>query len=865
MELIGRGRELADVRHRLQRRSLVTITGPGGIGKTRLARAAIDGSDRTVAVVDLTAVDHGAHVESALLDALGYGDLEMALSDSVRGPLLVVLDNCEHVLDATAGVVERLRESPADLVVLATSRSPLEVDGESIVALGPLTADVSVTRGDGDPSVAMLRASIADRGLDPASLDASSVEGICELLDGVPLAIEIAAARLASHSAAEVLAGLQRDARALERPRYRGRSSHRSVTEMVTSSLDLLQPGVAETFDQLGVLAGPFTRERASSVVGSDAVDAHLEELVHASLVMTETAGAAMRYRMLYPVRAVAIDRLRSSQRWDPTMDRVVDDTVARVVTIVAGASEGWDESPLSDLRALFVQIMAALDWTIERDSDGARGLALAAVLWGVVHQGHVVDIVRGAQRAVDRWPDAGAPWFADAMATLATARMLAGDVDEAVAVVEEALPFAESSAFAPATLRRCVAQAMQASGRIDDAIVVFRQAADAARRLGSTGFALEIDAHVGLLLATQNMDLGVETLDAVVAEATKTGATLNESYARVSRASVELGRDPRAALDLGSSALALARQLDFPAAVSQALYTVAAAELQLGDDRRSAKTLLELLSELTARRAVSDLRPVTGLAAVLAERAGRPSAASLAVTADASPLTMTAQLIDIGIDTVDRRRGRKLALDELLPLLRTELAATAGAPSVGSGDGDGARCRRVGEVWVIDWYGERTQLSASKGMADLAQLLAEPSKEFAAVDLMGAVVAGSSAVGGIDGQARKEYEARIIELQADIDEADAFNDVGRVEALQNEMDALVDQLTSAVGLGGRSRQSGTEAERARSAVTHRLRATIKRFDEHLPSLGAHLRSAVTTGTFCVYRPEPEVSWTVES
>ena len=114
-----------------------------------------------------------------------------------------------------------------------------------------------------------------------------------------------------------------------------------------------------------------------------------------------------------------------------------------------------------------------------------------------------------------------------------------------------------------------------------------------------------------------------------------------------------------------------------------------------------------------------------------------------------------------------------------------------------------------------------------------------------------------------LDAQAKAEYKHRLDDLRRDLEEAERFNDPARAERARGEMDALAEQLASAVGLGGRNRRIGSEAERARSAVTKRIKSSIKRIGEAIPSLGSHLATRVKTGYFCSYNPHPErpVAW----
>ena len=124
-------------------------------------------------------------------------------------------------------------------------------------------------------------------------------------------------------------------------------------------------------------------------------------------------------------------------------------------------------------------------------------------------------------------------------------------------------------------------------------------------------------------------------------------------------------------------------------------------------------------------------------------------------------------------------------------------------------------------------------------------------------------VAAGASEDELVDPTARRQYEQRIRDLQSDIDDAEADHDSGRSELLHAELDALVEHLVSAVGVGGRTRRTTGTTERARSAVTRRIRSTIRHIGEVHPSLGAHLRRTVSTGAFCRYAPDPRVDWTI--
>jgi hypothetical protein len=173
-------------------------------------------------------------------------------------------------------------------------------------------------------------------------------------------------------------------------------------------------------------------------------------------------------------------------------------------------------------------------------------------------------------------------------------------------------------------------------------------------------------------------------------------------------------------------------------------------------------------------------------------------------------------------------------------------------------------RLVRDGNVWTITFEGLSCSLSDRKGLRDLARLVAEPGREIAAQDLMtgGATVVDGGAGPVIDVQARDAYRRRLTEIEAELDDADGAGDRERSARLVAEQEALIAELRGAFGLGGRPRQGGEPAERARTAVRSRIRDALERIETAHPALGRHLRRSVRTGTYCVYQPDPPVDWT---
>ena len=171
------------------------------------------------------------------------------------------------------------------------------------------------------------------------------------------------------------------------------------------------------------------------------------------------------------------------------------------------------------------------------------------------------------------------------------------------------------------------------------------------------------------------------------------------------------------------------------------------------------------------------------------------------------------------------------------------------------------ARLTDNGQYWELEFAGRSAHLKPSKGLADLRRLLFAPGREVHCLELMGAGVEESSTGDVLDRRARLQYEQRVRELQSEIDDAESDSDHGRADHARLEMDALVDQLTAALGLGGRSRRAGGSAERARSAVTQRIRSAIRGVGAVHPEFARHLEASISTGTYCVYRPEHPITW----
>jgi tetratricopeptide (TPR) repeat protein len=191
------------------------------------------------------------------------------------------------------------------------------------------------------------------------------------------------------------------------------------------------------------------------------------------------------------------------------------------------------------------------------------------------------------------------------------------------------------------------------------------------------------------------------------------------------------------------------------------------------------------------------------------------------------------------------------------------ESAPSAPAPTAPIAWPVGNVFRKEGALWTVCFEHQVAHLPEVRGLQDIAQLLARPSEELHCVALAGQPADTGRGVEVLDEQARRAYRNRLHEIETELTEAQEANDPGSTERLEEERERLLDEMRKATGLGGRDRKMGDAAERARSAVTWRIRNAIKKLDAAHPALARHLAHAVKTGVFCSYTPERETQWFV--
>ncbi|HEV2238806.1 MAG TPA: AAA family ATPase, partial [Ktedonobacterales bacterium] len=410
---IGREREVAEVTQLLATARLVTLTGSGGCGKTRLAlRAGADALDRFddgVWLVELAPLADPAHVTQAVATALGVPaepgrPLLATLTEHLRARhLLLVLDNCEHLVAACAGLADALLHACPHLTILATSREPLVIEGEHsfhVPSLGlpeagqtPTLARVAACEA---ARLLIERATAAQPDFALTERNATAVEQLCRRLDGIPLALELAAARVRALTVEQVAQRLDDRFHLLTGGSRKALPRQQTLRALIDWSHDLLTPAERTLFRRLAVFAGGWTLEAAEEVCSGDVVAPTdvldlLARLVDKSLVLADEQQAAARYHLLETVRQYAGEKLLEAGEAESLRDR-------HLTCFLALAEEAHSHSGTVEqyawarrLAAEYDNLRTALEWSRAQPSETELELRLAgAMMFAWLAFGHL-------------------------------------------------------------------------------------------------------------------------------------------------------------------------------------------------------------------------------------------------------------------------------------------------------------------------------------------------------------------------------------------------------------------------------------------------------------------------------------------
>jgi predicted ATPase/class 3 adenylate cyclase len=917
---IGRVRELEAVADLLDSSRLVTLVGIGGVGKTRLglqvAAGSLEAYPDGVFLVELAALADPALVVVEVMRALGLAESQIgyvpeAALDGLCAYLrprrtLLVLDNCEHLIGSVAGLAEALLRRCPDVVVLTTSREPLAIGGEMVwrvpsLALPPSDADrpEAVVISDA-VTLFCERAGAVDPDFGLTLENATAVARICRRLDGIPLALELAAARVRVLSPDQIADRLDDRFRLLSAGARTASARQQTLRATMDWSYDLLSESERILLQRISVFAGSFDLETSeavaadgTAVAGPEVLDL-LAHLVDKSLVVVEGRGREVRYRLLETVRQYAVEKLAECGAEEEGRRRHRDYYVQ--------LSDIWGRDPVAEGRWInrvnqeYEDLRAALEWSLAQgDIETCLSLVLPLGYYYTM-AGHLVEGRARLEQVLA---------LTSSDATLARSRVISalgfllateGDFEGSLARHEEALALAQEGGDVKDTAvagfflgtrvihggdleraEQLLAATYEnfravgsfagmgwceflsgwicfARGDHQEASERFEKALEFGRR----GQGDNVVAHALASLAPLAAMAGnAERAQALAAEGVETArrfglfTILVMTLTRATEVAILLGHWAEADASLRES-LGLLRDTGGGAFLADSLEMAALARHARGACRPAAQLLGASQGVRQVLGESSDVRPISPQL----ERCRSLVAASLGAEDFARELA----------------RGQGMSPAEALSYGLSELEGDGPqAPVPAAPPATAGALRRAGKVWVVAYRAGRFELPDMKGLGYLARLLAQPGCELHVLDLAhpspGRTEVDRGDAGPVlDERAKREYRRRVRELQDEIDEAQAWHDPERAARAEVELEALTRHLAAAVGLGGRDRPAASAAERARVSVRKAIANAIDRIADHDGDLGLLLSTTVKTGTYCSYTPDPRlpVAWSLQ-
>lgn len=818
--LVGRDRELAELAETITSSSVTTVTGPAGVGKTALALAVAASSTHfpdgvfvvwlaSLRSADLVAGEIAAQV--GMQRSGGQANEEALARWLADRDVLLVLDNCEHVVSAVAELVEDLTARLPRLHVLATSREPLWVVDEVNYRLAPLP-EADAVRLFQERAGSRAQASLAgDRA-------GKLVGEICRRVDGLPLAIELAAARVVGLDLQDISRHLDDLFDLLPQAARRADGAQRSLRATVEWSDALLTEDERLLLRRMAVFAGGFDLTAVSAVCANEGqTPAQIADLtarlVEKSLLLRRADTGL--YQLLETIRQYSAEQLALAGELD-----VIRDRHARFFLEVglreAGATQSGPETGhLEELRRIEDNTRVALDRLLTIDPEAVLSLAASLNLfwWS---QGRLREGLVWLERAREAATDPPAELRATGL--FCEAFLLAHDTDDwraAAELVDAGIDVVTASDADEPPLILAMLHGLHAQC---DAIN-----GDAASALTGATTACELASGYPGTWGQAYCVWQLGNARQVVGDEDGAIETLMECYELCTAHGTGIGQ-MICCQDLG--ALREARG-------------------ELETARRLFDRALEIRQQLGAVRiGFVHGSMASSLVAVarVAEKQGDIATAS-PLLRDAIPFAEESREVDIARQ-----------IDELL--LRISQAQLSSR----------ATLRPEGGTWHIHYNGTDIHLPDLKGFWHLRELLARPHQPVAALTLIGAssdVPLPTADTGPLlDREALRQYRRRLAELDDELDAASLRGDRKRQAERSAEREALIAELKRATGLGGRPRRSGSPAEKARVNVTRTIRHAIGELASSAPDLAAHLDESIVTGVSCCYEPKADIVWT---
>lgn len=425
---VGREAEVAEVKALLERTRLLTLTGSGGTGKTRLALQVasemLDVSPNGALLVELASLAEGGLVAGTLASHLGSKEhagtpLEETVVEHLRNKrLLLVLDNCEHVLEACAKLAAAILRNCPDVLILATSRQAFGISGETTYRVPSLSLP-DPARPHNPESLSRFeavrlfidRAEQAKTDFAVTDQNANALAIICQRLDGIPLAVELAAARVRYLSLEEINGKLDQRFQLLTGGSRTALRRQQTLRSLIDWSYDLLSDEEKSLLQRLSVFAGGWTLEAAESLcedTGEWMTLDLLTSLCDKSLVLVEEQAGATRYRLLETVRQYAADRLREAGDAEYWRDRHLQTFLEMALAAERDLRGPMQNQWFDRLEADHDNLRAALDWSVTAPERTESGLRLAGGIWRFWYvRGHLLEGWERLIRSLDAAPDA--------------------------------------------------------------------------------------------------------------------------------------------------------------------------------------------------------------------------------------------------------------------------------------------------------------------------------------------------------------------------------------------------------------------------------------------------------------------------
>ncbi|MGH1493586.1 MAG: winged helix-turn-helix domain-containing protein [Acidimicrobiales bacterium] len=468
--LIGRDSEQNELAGLLDDYSLITLVGPGGVGKTtlatELATTATERFEGGVFVAELAGTNEDEDVAGLVARQLGANSLEALRLRSVGKPTLVVLDNCESALGASRTIALELISGDSDIRVVATSRSPLYALGERLVPIRPLSVWEDGEAEAPEAAFAaetlfLTRAAEAGARWPHSPQNLVAVRQLTRQLNGLPLAIELAAARSRALGPVEMVELLDRQLDLLVKPGGTA-ERHHSLRSVIETSYEPLEPHLQHFLRSVAFMATPFDLRLAHAVVGSqssevDSLDL-ISQLVDASLVdVRQTPSGKTEYLLLDSIRAFGLERLAADGERAQVGERYVDAVTAVANDIVAAALKSFSPDVLGAIADNFSHLVNAVSWCLDHDPSPARTYRMILLFFGPT--GASAEIAELAKRVRQTW-DEPAPLQAEAYAVMGSLTFRTGRYAEGAELASVAVAHPNATDMAKLMGRRTLGYA---------------------------------------------------------------------------------------------------------------------------------------------------------------------------------------------------------------------------------------------------------------------------------------------------------------------------------------------------------------------------------------------------------------------